>query len=180
MALFGDENEAPKVKQKALDHIADHFEEYYLDKIGLPYIETVGTGLHAKTITIETVQGMKNFLRGDEALKVFADSHELVALANIYNISFNIFSYGKTEARWNKIDPDKNMVSLIGSPEGVYPDVSLYHHFENHYDLLVGCDSSVSSHGLQVESNTNGNLHVESQSKYSSNHSSLKSAAEPL
>ena len=149
VALHEDENEAVKVKRKTLDHIADYLEDYYLDKIALPYIETVGTGKHSKTVRIDTVDDMKTFLKSEDALTVFSNSHELHAMSNIYNVTFNVFSYGKTsEERWNKVSPDPKMVSLLGSPEGLYPDISLYHDFDNHYDLLVKTDSRLATMGL--------------------------------
>ena len=71
VALHEDEDEAPKVKRRTLDHIAEHFVDYYLDKIGLPYVETVGTGVNSKTVRIETAEEMINFLKSEEALVVF-------------------------------------------------------------------------------------------------------------
>ena len=54
---------------------------------------------------------MLDFLRSDDSLMVYSNTQELVAMANIYNININIFTYGESENRWTEISPDPMMVS---------------------------------------------------------------------
>ena len=50
--MHEDEDDGPKVKRNTLDHIADHYYTYYANKIGLPYIETVGVGEDSHTVLL--------------------------------------------------------------------------------------------------------------------------------
>ena len=149
VAIHEDEDEGPKVKRKTLDHMADHYSTYYMNKIGLPYVETVGVGEHSKTVTKTTDEQMIEFLKSEEAMTVFSDAHELLAMANMYNIRIHVFTYGGTTDGWNTVHPDPEMVSLLGSSSGLkLPDVSLYHSYNNHYDLLVERESRIAQLGL--------------------------------
>ena len=151
VALFGDEGEASSVKRMTLDHMAEFYEEYYFDKIGLPYTETVGTGKSAKTITITTKEEMITYLKSEEALLLWSNCHELHAMANIFNVNFNVFSYGKGKVRWSKTGPNPDIVKRLGSESKVNSDIALYHADENHFDLLVECNSSLATFGLESE-----------------------------
>ena len=102
---FEDESEGIKVKRMINNHMADNWEEVYKDKIPLPYVETVGVGKNSKVITKNTKEEMIQFLRSDESLMVFSNSHELLAIATVFNININIFTYGGTEETWSEITP---------------------------------------------------------------------------
>ena len=71
-----------------------------------PYEETVGLGEYSETIIITTGEEMLDFLRSDDSLMVYSNTQELVAMANIYNININIFTYGESENKWTEISPD--------------------------------------------------------------------------
>ena len=77
--------------------MADNWDNYYSYKIPLPYEETVGVGEHAKVIKKKTREEMLEFLRSDEALMVYSNSQQVLAMANLFNIS--IFTYGGDEDR---------------------------------------------------------------------------------
>ena len=66
----------------------------------IPYSETVGVGSDAKVVPMETDEEIIDFLKSDDALKVYANSHELLAVANLYNVAINIFTYGKKKWWW--------------------------------------------------------------------------------
>ena len=147
--IYEDEDEGSKLKKRVNHHIADNWENYYINKIAMPYVETVGVGDHVKTVRIASGKEMVDFLRSDEALMVYTNTQELLALANIYNISINIFTYGGSESRWTTVSPDPIMV---GSAEtklgGLVPDMFLYHCEDIHYDLLVKNDSRIALLGV--------------------------------
>ena len=135
-AIYGDQNEGPRVKRETLDHIADHYEDFYFNKIGLPYKEQVGVGANATEVNIETNEEMINFLKSQRALVVFSDYHELLAMANLYRINIHVFTYGGSKNWWYQVKPDEDMMLKLNSAKESYPDVHLYHSFDNHFDLL--------------------------------------------
>ena len=69
---------------------------------------------------------MVDFLRSEEAMTVFANTHELLAVANMYNITIHVFSYGGSKDGWSEVPPDPHMVALLGSASGQWvPEVAL-------------------------------------------------------
>ena len=137
---YEDEDEGLKVKRMVNNYIADNW-EYFKEKISLPYVENVGVGRNSKVVTKNTKEEMIQFLRSDESLAVFANCQELVAIANCFNITINIFTYGGIEDSWSKITPDPAIVK--DDAPNYIPDMNLYHSFDSHYDLLVKDDSRV-------------------------------------
>ena len=124
-----------------------------MNKIALPYIETVGVGEHSRTVIITTREEMLDFLRSDDALMVYSNTQELLALSNIYNININIFSYGESGNRWTEICPDPLLVAESEERLGKWvPDMVLYHSSGVHYDLLVKDDSRLALLGLMAGS----------------------------
>ena len=108
----------------------------------LPYSETVGVGNNSKTITKNTREAMLDFLRSDEALVVFSNSQEVIAVANIFNIKINIFTYSHDKQGWSEVHPDPIMVATTEVTFGQWdPDMFLYYSMDTHYDLLVKDDS---------------------------------------
>ena len=150
--IYENEDEGENVKRRTLDHIADNYYNYYQNKIGLPYVETVGVGEKSTTVEIETDDDMIKFLRSDKALKVYSNTHELLAMANLYNIRINVFSYGGSgEDGWTQICPDPKMVSEAQAKLGqCIQDAALYHSYDTHYDLLVKRDSRIALLGLEA------------------------------
>ena len=66
--------------------IVDNYDNYFVHKIPLPYVQTIGFGKHSKSITLNTKEELLNFFRSEESLTVYSDTQELLALANIFNI----------------------------------------------------------------------------------------------
>ena len=95
--VYEDEDEGPKVKRRVNLHMADNWDSYYKNKISLPYIETIGVGEHSKTVIITSGEEMIDFLRSDDALLVYSNSQELIALSNIFNINISIFTFGGSQ-----------------------------------------------------------------------------------
>ena len=156
VAFHEDEDEGPKLKRRTLDHIADHYAPYYVNKIGLPYVETVGVGVDSKVVTKERDEEMVAFLRSKEAMTVFANTHELLAVANMYNIRIHVFSYGGSKDGCCEVPPDPHMVALLGSASSQWvPEVALYHSYDSHYDLLVKRESRIALLGLLAGSADN-------------------------
>ena len=150
--IHEDEKEAPKLKRRVLNHIADNYYNFYKDRISIPYTETVGVGNAAKVVTIETDEEMIDFLKSNDALKVYANSHELLAVANLYNVAINIFTYGggsESINGWSQILPDSEMVAETEAKLGKWiPDIALYYCSNSHYDLLVKRDSRLALLGF--------------------------------
>ena len=92
------------------------------------------------------------FLRSEDSLCVFSNSQELLAIANMLNITIRIFSYGvggdETRCEWSEVSPDPEMASTAHFPRGWVPDMYLYHGFQSHYDLLVAENHRIALLGL--------------------------------
>ena len=103
---------------------------------------TVGVGKHAKEIMMNTRGEMLDFLLSDDALMVYSNSQQILAMANLFNININIFTYGGGEERWTEVCPDPDMVQTAEIQFGKWvPDMALYHSENSHFDLLVKDDS---------------------------------------
>ena len=140
---YEDPMEGARVKKHINNHIADNM-EHYKQRIPLPYIEVIGGG--GGTVTITTYEEMIEFLRSDKALNVFSNSHELLAISNLYNIKINIFTYNSQESYWSQVCPDPEFAS--SGVSSWIPDMSVYHNDNIHYDLLVKDDSRIALVGL--------------------------------
>ena len=149
-----DKYERQKMKRRINNQIADNWDNYYSSKVTLPYIETVGTGKERWEVKVETKEEMLAFLRSDRSLKVFANSHDILALANDLNTNIEIFSYGiheiKERCKWQQVQPDPAMESVAMFPKGFIETLYLYHSDDNHYDLLVKDDHKLVTEGLTV------------------------------
>ena len=80
------------MKRKINHHMADHYDNIYKNVIGLPYIETV-FGEEERQVC-STPQELKEFLRSERSLRVYSNVQELQAMANIFNMAIDIFTYG--------------------------------------------------------------------------------------
>ena len=149
-----DKHERQKLKRRINNQIADNWDNFYVNKIALPYKETVGTGPERWTFEAHTKDDMIAFLRSDMSLKVFANSHDILALANHLNTNIEIFSYGiheiKERCEWQQVQPDPAMESVAMFPKGFIETLYLYHSDDNHYDLLVNDDHKLVTEGLTV------------------------------
>ena len=156
--VYEDANEGKNVKKRVNKHVADNWDNYYQNKIPLPYEETVGVGEKAKAIKKETRKEMLEFLYSDESLMVYSNSQQIHAMANLFNINITIFTYGAGGERWSEVGPDPEMVQTSEIKYGKWvPDMALYHSEETHFDLLVKDDSRLALLGLLA-----GNAHESS------------------
>ena len=147
--VYEDEEEGPKVKRRINNHVADNWENYYKHRIALPYIETVGVGSEARVIRKNSKEEMLDFLRSDESLMVYSNSQELLAISNLFNVNINIFTYRGDQTWWTEVRPDPEMAATAEVKFGKWvPDMSLYHSYETHYDLLIKDDSRIALVGL--------------------------------
>ena len=76
------------------NHFADNFYNFYSNKIILPYIETVGVDKYSRKVICRTREEFLDFLRSEDSLCVFSNSQELLAIANMLNLTIRIFSCG--------------------------------------------------------------------------------------
>ena len=80
---------------------------------------------------------MLSFLRSEDALSVYSNSQELLAIASLFNINIKIFTYSGKEGWWSEVGPDPELASSAKLAADVAPDLYLYHNLDSHYDLLV-------------------------------------------
>ena len=140
--VYQTEGVAKYVRKNINDHIADNWTNVYKHKVALPYKETIGVGEHTEVIEINNDEEMVKFLRNDKSLQAYTNSHELLAVATIFNININIFTYNGNDGVWNKVSPDPEVKVGFESGGGNWvPDIFLYHNKYHHYDLLVKKDS---------------------------------------
>ena len=151
-----EEEEERKLNNKRVNnHIADNFDNFYHNKIILPYIETVGVGAKSRTVICKTREELITFLRSEDSLCLFSNYQEILAIANMLNITIRIFSYGiggdETKCEWKEVSPDPEMAATAHFPKGWVPDMHLYHSDQTHYDLLVCEDHRLGSNqSLQI------------------------------
>ena len=147
-----DRHERKRVNRRINHHIADHFDNFYVNKIPLPYCETVGVGSSAKQITCNTREELLEFLRSEDSLCAFSNYQELLAICNLLNIKIHIFTYGiggdNTSWSWKSIQPDPEMVRFSDFPAATVPDMLLYNSDNCHFDLLVEDNSRLAVYGL--------------------------------
>ena len=78
---------------------------------------------------------------------MYTNSQELIAIANLFNINLNIFTYNGDDMMWTQVCPDPEMVSSADFGKWI-PDLALYHSQDSHYDLLVKVDSHLALVGF--------------------------------
>ena len=156
--LFEDDSEEAriKLKRKINFHMADHYDQVYNNIIGLPYTETVFGEIDQQTCS--TPEELKEFLRSDRALQVYSNFQEIQAIANIFNLAIEVFTYGTQigsdgtayqVAGWmDRIQPMAEAANLAEFSEGHFPTMALYHNNDNHFDLLVSDTSRLVTSGL--------------------------------
>ena len=164
--VFENEDEGVNVKKMVNNHIADNWENFYKSKIPLPYKETLGVGKHSRTIEIKSEEEMINFLRSEDSLVAYSNSQELLAIANLFKININIFTYRGKDGWWSEVGPDSEMTSSAEMIASSVPDLYLYNNLDTHYDLLVKEDSRLAAMGLigksTMDTSVNCNICVES------------------
>ena len=147
-----DEDERHINNRRVNHHIADNFDNYYINKISLPYEETVVVGSSKRQVKCDTREDFLSFLRSEDSLCVYSNYQEIQAIANMLNISVNIFTYGiggdENRCEWREIGPDPEMAKTAHFPKGLVPDMFLYNSDQNHYDLLVSEDHRLTLLGL--------------------------------
>ena len=147
-----EEEERRTNNRRVNHHIADNFDNYYKNKIILPYIETIGVGPDSRTIKCDTQEEFISFLRSEDSLCVFSNYQEVLAIANMLNIIVRIFTYGiggdETRCEWKEVFPDPEMSASAHFPKGWVPDLYLYNSDQTHYDLLVAEDHRLALLGL--------------------------------
>ena len=68
---------------------------------------------------------MLEFLRSYEALTVYSNSQELLAISNLFNININVFTYKGKLGRWSEICPHPQMVDNTDEKKYKAPDMAL-------------------------------------------------------
>lgn len=89
---------------------------------------------------------------------MFSNIQEAQALANIFNIKIEVFTFGlrvdKKDQRYQVAEwmepilPQVEVAQFAAYTEGYFPTMMLYHSTETHFDLLVPDDSRVALSGL--------------------------------
>ena len=145
-------SERRRVNKRINNHIADHFDKFYVNKIALPYIETVGVGSMARQVTCNTREELLDFLRSEDSLCAYSNFQELLAICNLLNINIHVFTYGiggdESSWSWKTIQPDPEMKKYCEFSPGTVPDMYLYNSDNCHFDLLVEESSRLAVFGL--------------------------------
>ena len=116
--------------------------DYYEPFIHLPFTETVGVGVNAKTVQINTYSDMKRFLLSDDSLYCFSNSSlDLSNVANMYDMKIAVFTYssgGSVVPHWTWVHPDPAISSKSPYRNKLcFKEIWLLHEDDVHYDLLI-------------------------------------------
>ena len=113
MFIYEDEDMGREVKKMVNDHMINNWTSFYKYKVAFPFSQTVGVGEKSKQVLLNTEDDYLNFLRSDEALSVFSDTQEVLALCNIFNVEIRIFKYGfpghENRFEWIHMSPDPEL-----------------------------------------------------------------------
>ena len=52
---------------------------------------------------------MIDFLRSEDALSVYSNYHNVLAMSNLFKIHIHIFTYNGDNGRWSRVSPDPIM-----------------------------------------------------------------------
>ena len=147
-----DNTERRRFNSKINNHIADNFDNFYINKISLPYTETVGVGHKARRVTCNTREELLDFLRSQDSLCTYSNYQELLAIANMLNTKIHIFTYGiggnEKSWSWKTVSPDPDMVQYSEFGPGTVPEMYLYNSDSTHFDLLVENNSRLAVMGF--------------------------------
>ena len=97
---------------------------------------------------IKSEKEMISFLRSEDSLRAYSNCQELLAVANLFKININIFTYKGKDGWWSEVGPDSDMASSAEMVATAVPDLYLYNNLDSHYDLLVKEDSRLAEMGL--------------------------------
>ena len=147
-----DSFERKRMNKRINNHIADNYDNFYVNKISLPYRETVGVGSKAREVCCNTREELLQFLRSEDSLCTYSNYQELLAICNLLNIKIHVFSYGiggdNTRWSWSTVFPDPEMSKSSEFDQGIVPDMLLYNSDNTHYDLLVPDNSRLAVLGF--------------------------------
>ena len=146
---LGDEEEGIEIRKMINNRMADDWESYWKTKIALPFKEVLTVDGEEVVIEKGTDKEMIEFLRSEIALKVYSTGHEILAIANLFNIRVHIFTYKGNSGRWNVVHPDPASGASVELGASWAPDMFLYHSNDIHYDLLVRDDSPLAQVDLR-------------------------------
>ena len=147
-----DNAERNRVNRKIHNHIADNYDTFYINKIPLPYCETVGVGSTARRVTCRTREELLMFLRSEDSLCTYSNYQEILAISNMLNTKIHVFTYGiggnDQNWSWNTVSPDPDMAPYSEFRPGTVPEMYLYNSDSTHFDLLVENNSRLSVLGF--------------------------------
>ena len=143
-------------------------------KVGFPYRRQVG--VKGEWANCENADEYLYFLRNNpKAVYLWADSEELLAMANLYQIDLKIItSRGPDDANptMNIISPAKELQEFSILPPGKVPDMTLIHTNDSHYDLLVSRSSRLAQSFFMKEEGFK--LETDELTKLKEDHEKLK------
>ena len=140
--LYESEEKAKDLRKVVNKHIIDNW-DFYCDLVEYPFSDVIGVGKNAKKVTIPTKEEMIPFLQSEDALYVYANMHDIQALANIFNMNIHIFTYKNlSEGNWNLVSPVQSVVSEdVVKMGNCIQDMALYNSNRCHFDLLLKDES---------------------------------------
>ena len=120
---------------------------FWKERLTLPFIEKLGTGAQSYHVNIETYEGLREFLRYEKSLYLFASSEiDTAVCANMLNLNIWTFTYNRPEGQepvWNVTSPNQDILLYSNYNHRSAIDIALYHADNSHYDLLVRPNSEL-------------------------------------
>ena len=141
---YGDVSMGRIVRRKVNLHKIAFWDLYKVEYV-FPFTEMVGL----KRTSFKTENDFLTFLSQNPNSDFLWMTHsDLQAISNMYNMNINILSVNVpvpgphgSFARWTSLSPDRRIKFDIESRVN-REDLFIYHHDDNHYDLLIQCKVS--------------------------------------
>ena len=150
--IFEDQNLGSRFRSVINTHIIDRF-SVYSKKIAFPYRRQVGG--EGKYVVFEQPQQYMEFLLTDpNAVYLWSDSEEFIAISNLYQMEIRIITTKGPDDNTpllNIIKPDSELQQSAFLPPGKVPVMVLLHSSDSHFDLIVSRDSRIAKSLLMTE-----------------------------
>ena len=137
--IFGDQEYGPKFAIQIYRHIHQYWETYYKKIFSFPYKRQVGVS--GQWVEFHEEKDLLEYLKSSpDVSHLWADSQELQAMANIYQIQIKVLSVKVSDQDTPTvlhIGPDNDFKEGAKEPWGKIPNMTLFYIEKSHYDLIT-------------------------------------------
>ena len=137
--IFGDQEYGPEFAIQIYRHIHQYWETYYNKIFSFPYKRQVGVS--GQWVEFHEEKELLEYLKSStDVSHLWADSQELQAMANIYQIQIKVLSVMVNDQeipRVLHIGPDNDFIEGAKEPLGKIPNMTLLYIEKSHYDLIT-------------------------------------------